>query len=108
MINMKTVWIEQDELWAGFPTENKNSYGLKVEVTDERWTEWLEVKRKFYDFLSFWDTASCPQDAKDPGSEADRVRLAREDRLRALGFEEPTPEQRKANLALTVALDSED
>jgi len=32
------------------------------------------------------------------------TRVAREDRLRALGFEEPTAEQRKENLALNVAL----
>ena len=36
--------------------------------------------------------------------EAKTARLAREDRLRQLGFEEPTAEQRKANLALNVAL----
>ena len=36
--------------------------------------------------------------------EAERRRVAREDRLRALGFEEPTAEQRKENLALNVAL----
>lgn len=37
-------------------------------------------------------------------NEAEGARLAREDRLRGLGFEEPTPEQRKENLALNVAL----
>ena len=40
--------------------------------------------------------------ALEDGAENDR--LAREARLRALGFEEPTAEQRKANLALNVAL----
>lgn len=32
------------------------------------------------------------------------VSVCREDRLRELGFEEPTQEQRKANLALNIAL----
>jgi DNA-binding transcriptional regulator YiaG len=43
-------------------------------------------------------------DAKALENEAEQTRLARDERLRALGFEEPTPEQRKANLALNVAL----
>lgn len=43
-------------------------------------------------------------EAKALEDEAQGARLAREDRLRALGFEEPTAEQRKANLALNVAL----
>lgn len=42
--------------------------------------------------------------AKRLESEAEGARVARDDRLRALGFEEPSPEQRKANLALNVAL----
>lgn len=44
--------------------------------------------------------------AQAKGLEADveETRVAREDRLRALGFEEPTSEQRKENLALNVAL----
>ncbi len=40
--------------------------------------------------------------ALEDGAENDR--LEREDRLRALGFEEPTAEQRKANLAVSLAL----
>ncbi len=43
-------------------------------------------------------------EAKVLEDETKGTRLAREDRLRALGFEEPTAEQRKANLALNVAL----
>lgn len=43
-------------------------------------------------------------EAKALEDEAENGRLAREDRLRQLGFEEPTAEQRKANLALNVAL----
>ncbi|MBK8412779.1 MAG: hypothetical protein IPL19_32990 [Sandaracinaceae bacterium] len=43
-------------------------------------------------------------EAKALEAEAGRGRLAREERLRALGFEEPTAEQRKTNLALNVAL----
>lgn len=43
-------------------------------------------------------------EAKALEDDAKRTRLAREDRLRGLGFEEPTAEQRKANLALNVAL----
>jgi uncharacterized membrane protein len=42
--------------------------------------------------------------AKELEAEAERTRVAREDRLRKLGFEEPTAEQRKENLALNVAL----
>ncbi len=42
--------------------------------------------------------------AKALEDEADGARLAREDRLRALGFEEPTAGQRTANLALDAAL----
>jgi DNA-binding transcriptional regulator YiaG len=43
-------------------------------------------------------------EAKGLEEEAEGTRVAREDRLRALGFEEPTTEQRKENLALNVAL----
>lgn len=43
-------------------------------------------------------------EAKSLENEAEGARLAREDRLRGLGFEEPTAEQRKENLALNVAL----
>lgn len=43
-------------------------------------------------------------EAKALQGEAESARVAREDRLRALGFEEPTPEQREANLGLNVAL----
>lgn len=42
--------------------------------------------------------------AKGLEADAEGTRVAREDRLRALGFEEPTAEQRKENLALNVAL----
>lgn len=48
--------------------------------------------------------AKALAEAKALENEAEAARLAREDRLRALGFEEPTAEQRKANLALNVAL----
>ncbi|OQY64786.1 MAG: hypothetical protein B6D46_15115 [Polyangiaceae bacterium UTPRO1] len=43
-------------------------------------------------------------EAKALQDDAESARAAREDRLRGLGFEEPSPEQRKANLALNVAL----
>jgi DNA-binding transcriptional regulator YiaG len=43
-------------------------------------------------------------EAKRLEDEAERTRVAREDQLREFGFEEPTPEQRKENLALNVAL----
>jgi hypothetical protein len=43
-------------------------------------------------------------EAKALQDEAEGERVAREARLRALAFEEPTPEQRKDNLALNVAL----
>jgi hypothetical protein len=42
--------------------------------------------------------------AKGLEADAEGTRVAREDRLRALGFEEPTAEQRKENIALNVAL----
>lgn len=42
--------------------------------------------------------------AKELEADAGRRRRDREHRLRALGFEEPTAEQRKENLALNVAL----
>ncbi len=48
--------------------------------------------------------AKALKDAKALEDAAENQRLTREDRLRALGFEEPTAEQRKANLALNVAL----
>ncbi|MBK9386461.1 MAG: hypothetical protein IPN34_16740 [Planctomycetes bacterium] len=48
--------------------------------------------------------AKALMEAKTLGSGAERARLAREDRLRALGFEEPTAEQRRETLALNVAL----
>lgn len=37
-------------------------------------------------------------------ADADVTRVARENRLRVLGFDEPTAERRKKNLALNVAL----
>jgi hypothetical protein len=43
-------------------------------------------------------------EAKSLKDEADSARIAREDRLRSLGFEEPTAEERKSNLALNIAL----
>jgi DNA-binding transcriptional regulator YiaG len=43
-------------------------------------------------------------EAKALQDDAEGARVAREDRLRALGFEEPTTEQRKENLAINVAL----
>lgn len=42
--------------------------------------------------------------AKALDNEADKMRLDRESRLRALGFEEPSAAQRKANLATNAAL----
>jgi DNA-binding transcriptional regulator YiaG len=43
-------------------------------------------------------------EAKASEDEARRTRQIREERLRALGFEEPNTEQRRANLAFNVAL----
>lgn len=43
-------------------------------------------------------------EAKALANEVEGARLAREARLRALGFDEPTAEQRKENLALNAAL----
>lgn len=48
--------------------------------------------------------AKALAEAKALERQVEEARLAREARLRALGFEEPTAEQRKANLALNVAL----
>lgn len=52
-----------------------------------------------------WRCASIAA-ARDgtPLLDAESRRIAREVRLRALGFEEPSDEQRKKNLALNVAL----
>jgi AcrR family transcriptional regulator len=44
------------------------------------------------------------REAKAIDDGVENERLTREDRLRALGFGEPTAEQRKANLALDMAL----
>lgn len=43
-----------------------------------------------------------------PLSTAERARAEREAKLHAIGFEEPTDEQRKANLALSIALEEID
>jgi len=48
--------------------------------------------------------AKVLKEAKALENEAENTRLAREERLRAAGFEEVSPEQCKANLALNVAL----
>lgn len=56
------------------------------------------------DTLDETRVAKVLAEAKALEDEAEGARLAREDRLRALGFEDPTAEQRKANLALNVAL----
>ena len=48
--------------------------------------------------------AECPAEAKALQDDPAARRQAREDRLRTLGFEEPTAEQCKVNLALNVAL----
>lgn len=48
--------------------------------------------------------AKLVKEAKALEDTADSDRLAREARLAALGFEEPSGEQRKANVALNVAL----
>lgn len=44
------------------------------------------------------------REAKALGEEAESRRVSREDRLRALGFEEPSDEQRRERLARTVAM----
>ena len=51
-----------------------------------------------------WRCASIAARDGAPLLDAESRRISREDRLRALGFEEPTAEQRKENLALNVAL----
>lgn len=48
--------------------------------------------------------AKLVKEAKSLHDAAENERLAREARLAALGFEEPSDEQRRANLALNVAL----
>lgn len=47
--------------------------------------------------------ANVLEAAKRLEADADATRMTREDRLRTLGFQEPTLEQRKENLALNVA-----
>ena len=51
-----------------------------------------------------WRCASIAARDGAPLLDAESRRVSRETRLRALGFEEPTAEQRKENLALNVAL----
>lgn len=51
-----------------------------------------------------WRCASITTKNGTPLLDAESRRVAREDRLRALGFDEPSDEQRKENLALNVAL----
>lgn len=48
--------------------------------------------------------AQLVKEAKALEDAGENERLARDTRLAALGFEEPTDEQRKANLALNAAL----
>jgi len=48
--------------------------------------------------------SSLVREAKALGEEADSRRISREDRLRALGFEEPSEEQRREQLARNVAM----
>lgn len=48
--------------------------------------------------------AKVLKEAKALEDDAENMRLARDERLRAAGFDEVSPEQRKANLALNVAL----
>lgn len=56
------------------------------------------------DMLDETRVAKVIAEAKALEDEAEGARVAREDRLRALGYELPTDEQRKQNLALNVAL----
>lgn len=48
--------------------------------------------------------SSLVREAKALGEEAESRRVSREDRLRALGFEEPSEEQRREQLARSVAM----
>ena len=48
--------------------------------------------------------AKVLKEAKALEDDAENMRLARDERLRAAGFDEVSPEQRKANLALNVSL----
>lgn len=48
--------------------------------------------------------SSLVREAKALGEEAESRRVSREDRLRALGFEEPSEEQRREQLARNVAM----
>lgn len=56
------------------------------------------------DTLDEQRVAKLVKEAKALEDAAENQRLSREARLAALGFEEPSDEQRKANLALNVAL----
>jgi hypothetical protein len=46
----------------------------------------------------------CVETVEQCEEEAEKRRLAREERLISLGFELPTEEERKQNLALNIAL----
>lgn len=63
------------------------------------WLAWLPKTQR--QRLLRW-VFGLPEEEVLTLADVEARRLAREERLRALGFEEPTAEQRKANLALNV------
>jgi len=62
----------------------------------------IEVLRR--DALDEPTISSLAREAKELVQRADNRRVAREDRLRALGFEDPSDEQRREQLARNVAM----
>lgn len=87
---------------AGVTAANSLSPRFVRESLNEGEPSLLELLKA--DTLDEARVAEVLAEAKALEDEAEGARLAREDRLRALGFEEPTAEQRKANLALNIAL----
>jgi len=87
---------------AGVTAADSISPRLMREALNDGEPSLLELLKA--DTLDEARIAKLLAEAKALQDAAEGARVAREDRLRALGFEEPTPEQRKANLALNVAL----
>jgi hypothetical protein len=54
--------------------------------------------------MTKFENFSSTDELLEYGSETDERRRAREKRLLEIGFDDPSEEQRKANLALNIAL----
>jgi DNA-binding transcriptional regulator YiaG len=87
---------------AGITASNSISPRFVRESLDNGEPSLLDLLKA--DTLDEVRVATVLAQAKKLEAEAKEARVARENRLSELGFEEPTAEQRKKNLALNVAL----